>query len=709
MNFENLKKDVPLQYINTNFNLHLSQTHLSTMKKRVFLFLLLTLSSVLTFAQEYTYNYGKVTDNELSMKVYKPDSTTSAVTIYKNVIAKYSYKRERFIIEYNYETKIKVLKPGGVKYADIKIPVYDKGKSDIFKESVSKIEAYAYNLENGKVNKTKMDKSYIFEERVTPYYKQIKFSIPAVKEGTVIEYKYLLTSEFPHQIEECVFQQDIPVIYSNYDVTIPQYFDFNVELKGKEKINVSESVVEQSANGENEYHQTYSVRFNSRRIFLTVINLPAIKDEPNIWCPDDFRTKVTFELKGTRFPGSDYKPYTSTWEDIDELLKKDEDFGAILNMSNPFKEEMRTANILSLPNKRDKIRAIFQLLKSKISWDGTYRFYGSNVKKALKSGTGSNADINFILMSMLKDAGIESFPVMMSKRDLGRLPNLFPSINKLNTFIVAINDDENSTVYLDGSVTNGDINILPPVLMVEKARIFDQNGKGSWVDLTNIGKNSVTALTSGTITPEGIVNGEQKVSYTGEQAYKFRKLFNEAKDSTSFIEKKELEYGISIKKSSFSEVNSFTSNVKEQFSFTKELSHNDDHIYINPLIFPHLTENQFTKEERKLPVEFDYPYTFKQITTLNIPEGYQVEEIPKPVMIHLDNDGCICTYNVQVLGNTIQVGYTFSLNRIFYNNDEYPALRQLWGTVVNKNTELLVLRKATSQPTKTEEKQTSQL
>jgi predicted membrane chloride channel (bestrophin family) len=86
-----------------------------------------------------------------------------------------------------------------------------------------------------------------------------------------------------------------------------------------------------------------------------------------------------------------------------------------------------------------------------------------------------------------------------------------------------------------------------------------------------------------------------------------------------------------------------------------------------------------------------------------------VEEIPKPVMIHLDNDGCICTYNVQVLGNTIQVGYTFSLNRIFYNNDEYPALRQLWGTVVNKNTELLVLIKMTSQPTKTEEKQTSQL
>ena len=187
------------------------------MKKYVSLFLFLALSSILTFAQKYSYNYGKVTDNELSMKVYKPDSTTSAIIIYKNVIAKYIYKREHFIIEYNYETKIKVLKPEGIKYTDIKIPVYDIGKSDLFKESVSKIKAYAYNLENDKVNKTKMDKSYIFKERITPYYKQIKFSILAVKEGTVIENKYLLTFEFPPQIEECVFQQDIPVIYSNYE------------------------------------------------------------------------------------------------------------------------------------------------------------------------------------------------------------------------------------------------------------------------------------------------------------------------------------------------------------------------------------------------------------------------------------------------------------------------------------------------------------
>jgi len=679
------------------------------MKRFINLLLFIILPTFFISAQEYNYNYGNITDNELSMKTYKPDSTASAVTIYKNLIAKYKYKSNKFIIEYNYENKIKVLKSEGVEFANITIPFYDKGESGSPKEIVSNIEAYSYNLENGKVKKTKMDKNYIFEEQVNPFWKQIKFSIPAVKEGTVIEYKYKLTSEFPDQIAECIFQQDIPVIYSNYDISIPQYFDFNAELKGQERINVAESIVRQTISADDEYHRTFSVTFNSRRLFFTVINLPAIKDEPNIWCPDDFRTKVTFELKGTQFPDSEYKPYTSTWEKIDELLKKEEHFGKALDMTNPFREEMRAMNITSLPTTKEKIRTLFQYIKTKISWDGNYRFYGENIKKAIKSGKGSNADINFVFISMLKDAGIEAFPVMMSKRDRGRLPVTFPSVYKLNTFIVGIHDTDSTTVYLDGSVKNGDIDILPPVLMVDRARTYNTNGEGSWVNLTNVGKNSINSLIKVSITPEGLIEGEKTISYTGEQASSFRNLFYAAKDSAAFIEKTELEDGISIMESSFNNLNSFTSNVQGKLLFKKEVTHNNDYIYLNPMIFPHLTKNPFTNEERKLPVEFDYPYTYKLTAVLNIPKGYQVEELPKSAKINMVKDGCTCLYNVKIIDNMIQLGYTFSLNKIQYSKEEYETLRKFWGTIVNKNNELIVLKKIAIQPATIAQKQTSQL
>ena len=679
------------------------------MKEAATLFLFFISSITALFAQEYNFNYGKITDNEISMKTCKLDTNASAVVVYKNLIAKYNYKNDGFIIEYNYESKIKILKSEGVKYANIAIPIYDKGESDSPKEFVSNIEAYAYNIEDGKIKKTKMDKKYIFEERVNPYYKQIKFSIQAVKEGTVIEYKYKVTSDFPDQIADCVFQQDIPVMYSNYDIQIPQYFDFNAELKGQEQIKVAESVVTQTISIKDKYDQYFSVNFNNRRIFLTVINLPAIKDEPNIWCSDDFRTKVTFELKGTQFPDSEYKHYTSTWEKIDERLKGEKLFGEILKMKNPFREEMRALNITSLPTNAEKIRTLFQYLKTRISWDGTYRFYANDINKTIKNGAGSNADINFILISMLKDVAIEAFPVMMSKRDEGRLPVLFPSVYKLNTFIVGIHDTDSTTVYLDGSVHNGDINILPPVLMVDRARVYNADGPGSWVNLTNVGKNSVTELITGAITPEGIIKGERKVSYDGEYASGFRNVFYEAKDSAAYIEKAESEAGISIKECSFKDISCFSSRVQEKLSFTKEITFNENHIYLNPMIFPHLTKNQFTKEERKLPVEFDYPYTFKITAILSIPKGYQVEEIPKPVKINMDKEGCSCIYNIQIADNNIELGYIFSLKRVLYTQDEYASLRQLWGTIVNKNNEQIVLKKIVPQPGTTVQKQTSEL
>ena len=677
------------------------------MKKTILMSLLFITSAITASAQEFSTRYGKITKNELSMTSYPKDTTATAVTLYKNVEARYAYIYGKFVIEYYYETKIKILKAEGKEYADVNIPFYNTGKSGDAKETVSRIEAYAYNLEDGKINKTKMEKSYIFEEQQNANLKQIKFSIPSVKAGTVIEYKYNITSELYWQFADMIIQQNIPVMYAKYEVQIPEYFKYNIETRGGEFLKTEEVPSNQNFTVMGDDHLTSSVNCSSRQLTFTANDLPALKDEPNVWCAEDFCTKVTFELKGIQFPNSIYESYTTDWNKIEELLKNENDFGGLLKLKNPFKEEMNALNMKDLST-QDKIRSIYQLLKKKISWNENYHFYGNEIKKAIKNGSGSNADINFILISMLKDAGINAFPIMMSTRDQGRLPLTYPSINKLNTFIVGINDTDSTIVYLDGSVKNGDINILPPKLMVDRARIYNVNGKGDWIDLTNIGRNSVNTLIKGSITPEGKVEGERITYYFGEYAEQIRTSFKAAKDSTTYIEKKETEDGIAAKGFSFKNLNNFSSSVQENLAFNKEAIFNDEHIYLNPMIFPHLTKNQFTSETRKLPIEFGYPQTFKLTCVLDIPQGYQVEELPKSVKINLDKDGCSCTYNIKVIDNKIQLLYIFSLTRILYSKEEYASLRNFWGTIVDKNNEQIVLKKADPQNTAAP-KQTSQL
>lgn len=46
------------------------------------------------------------------------------------------------------------------------------------------------------------------------------------------------------------------------------------------------------------------------------------------------------------------------------------------------------------------------------------------------------------------------------------------------------------------------------------------------------------------------------------------------------------------------------------------------------MLFPQLKSNPFIQTERVLPIEFPYPYKFTMLSTLTLPEGYEVEELP---------------------------------------------------------------------------------
>lgn len=163
------------------------------------------------------------------------------------------------------------------------------------------------------------------------------------------------------------------------------------------------------------------------------------------------------------------------------MLLEDESFGGLLRMRNPYHKEIKSLHLDKLPSQLEQISAIFLFLKKKLSWNGQYSLYGNEVKKVIKDQTGSNADFNFILMSMLRDAQIPCYPVVMSRRDAGRLPISHPSILKLNTFIVGIADTDSTFVFLDGSIDYGFINVLSPILMVDQARIINDMGASYWV------------------------------------------------------------------------------------------------------------------------------------------------------------------------------------------------------------------------------------
>ena len=644
--------------------------------------------TVSTFAQEFSTKYGKVTDDELAMTTYAPDTTASAVVLFKKGVTFYEIIADDFRVNYHVEKKIKVLKPEGSEYADVVIRYYNNESHPNRKEIVTQIEAVAYNVENGKVVKTKMSKDYIFRERINNNYMQVKFSVPAVKEGTVIEYKYKILSDLYSWLYTWEMQEDIPVVHSSYDLTMLEYFRFNMEMRGKEKIDLKEknSSVALTLTG------GYVVRPNSRNLIFTGNNLPAVKGDSYVWCAEDYISKITFELLGVDFPGQMYRSFTSDWAKIDELLFKDEDFGRLLKMRNPFKDEMILLGLDRL-SANEKIARIFCFLKQKISWNGKYALFGGEGKKAIKEGTTDNAELNFILISMLKDAGFTAYPVIMSRRDRGIIPYTHPSIDKINTFVVGVQNSDSTTIYLDGSIEHGFFNVLPPVLLTNRARIVSEAPGEKWVNLTRLTNNQRRSLITATINENGELEGTRNDMYSGQYAATYRQFYKSAKDSLEYIEKKEAEENIKILSCKQEEMLAFSPDVKEYITFTKSISSGGDYLYINPMIFKHIDKNPFIQESRDLPIEYPYSYIVRQSVSITIPKGYQVEELPKQNVINMENNSGNCRYLIQHMGNTITLTYQCTLNDIFYAQTDYLKLKSFWENVAEKNNEMIVLKK----------------
>lgn len=658
--------------------------------KYALLLVTLTLSFFLS-AQEtpFTPNskFGKPTQEELTMTTYVPDSSATAVILYKQTSANYIWGIEDFRLVYRYKVRIKILKPEGTSYANITIPYYEPKNNSQRKESILQLDADAYNLENGKVVRTKMKKDLVFKERISDNYMQLKFSVPQVKEGTVIEYEYQRQSDLYYIIDDWKAQDEIPTLYTEYDITIPEYFKFSVDMHGFEPL----------SNKETPCNTDFSIKgqilkCSASNILFKGYKLPALKDDSYVWCLDDYCTQVGFELKGFEFPGALYQSFTKTWENIDEMLRSDSDFGSRLKMNNPLKEEMATLKLDQMKGCVEKTAAIYSLLKNKVRWNEKYTLYGKSAKQIMKEGTGSNADINFILISMLKDAGIEAYPVLLSRRSIGRLPVTHPSIQKLNTFVVAIVENDTTNHYIDGSIEDGYINTLPPTFLVDRARILTPTGS-AWVNLQNADKNYIRCNVTAALAPDGTIAGTRQTLYVGQHAANLRNKYRNAKDSTDFINKLGTEENITVKSYEAKDIKNFSPQVQEVLQFEKQSTTNDQFIYVNPLIFLQVSESPFKQVERKLPVEYPYTTTLSVFVNLTLPEGYTIDELPKSLQIVMEDQQIRCRYNVTRSGNVININYLFRQNTLLFAPNEYPELKKLWETIAEKNTEMLVLKK----------------
>ncbi len=634
--------------------------------------------------------YGNATMDELNMTVYPEDTTASAVILLKKGDLRFIFSElYGFQFEYAIQVKIKILKTEGLDWCNQEISYYETNRST--KEQINGLSGTTYNLEDGKITKTKLAKEFITDEDIDNTLKVKKFSMPAAKVGSVIEYKYTIVSDYYYNLRDFRFQESIPIAYVNFEAKIPEYFRYNINYQGYAKLNSVKEPDNESFHirYKDDYGrlQATTVRCNAETLKSEGFNIPAMKKEAYLWTINDYITQVSFELKSIQMPYSMTKNMSNSWETIDKDILSSS-LGSNMKKADLFKEEIAKGETTL-----KRAKEIQDMVKYRVKWNDKRAIVPGNLKDALKDGIGSSADVNFLLINALKAGGFDAYPVILSTRTNGRLPISHPSITAFNYVITALKIDS-LMYYTDASAKYGDWNLLPEKCMVPQARIMSESG-GRWVNLSNVSNGSVLKTAKFTFNESKYI-GTIADTRKGNAAYDLKVSYYNHKNKEDFIESLAKRTNCKIDSFSVSAIDDTSAPIKVEYTQVADASLGDDFLYINPMIEKHIAENPFQREKREYPVEFDYLTNYLQVVDIEIPEGYVVDELPQAAKLVLNDNDIVLTYRLAQAGNAIKLHYQFQLKKLTFLPEEYESLKDFYAKIVAKNSEQIVLKKASA-------------
>ncbi|MCG8701714.1 MAG: DUF3857 domain-containing protein, partial [Bacteroidales bacterium] len=443
------------------------------MKLRKLTLALTVLLSATVFAGKDKIKFGKIPVEDVKMAVYEADSNAEAVFLHDEGQTYFIFEGSFFKMIYERHFRIKILSNEGLHWADIEIPYY-VGSGGTEEEDVYQIKAVTHNYEDGEVVTEKFDKKDIYKEKASKYYKQIRFAMPKVKVGSVIEVTYTKKSDNFSLLSDWQFQYTIPVRHSEYTVKTPEYFIYKESMGGYLRYNRG---TKSSSGKIGELHYSVDERHYS------MDNIPAFNVEPMCSNPYNYVSQVSFELE--YFNGTDfnyYKDFSSSWAEVIDDMLEAEGMGKEMQKNPGFIKDQ--ANVIKLAAKSDveKIQMAYEWVKSKIMWNGVngdYKQHGIN--KAFKEGKGNTADVNFTLISLLRNCGFITHPVVLSTRKNGIIRPGQVTAMKFNYVICYVELGDNY-LLLDATDKYCPLNILPKRCLNGKGRIVSAT-KNEWVDL----------------------------------------------------------------------------------------------------------------------------------------------------------------------------------------------------------------------------------
>lgn len=634
-------------------------------------------------AQNADVRFGRVSYDDFQLHERVDDEDASAIILFDQ--GEVYFGRNLNLLFHRHRRIYIVNAAGAERWGNVEIPFYASNRS----QQVRNIRGRTYNLQGGNINRDNLRSRDVFEEKITDDWSMMKFAFPNVQPGSIIEYSYTVESQGGSFLRDWVFQTSEPTLYSEYIAYIPDEFRYMSISQGSDRYTVREST-------------PYDIH-SRPGIFATVngglrnrwvaTDVPAIRTEPFMTTASDYNMQIRFQLSEVVFPGRNPQRFMQTWDQLAKDLMDNRYLGRQISANREIRAAVEEI-VDGLTSNLDRAKAIYAYVANNISWNRSRGiFTDEGVNNAFSRKTGNGADIAYLTIAMMREAGLEAWPVLLSTRNNGRLVWQYPLATQFNHVVVYV-DTREGEFLLDPSVDDLPFGLLGYQSLNEHGWLLDRDNPQQ-INLVPTDHYHSRSMANFEMLPDGTLLGQIQIRYHGYEALEVRNRLRSTAEQTDFILNNVLK-GMpesSITYHSFSNLD----DPEQPLVLTVSLENNQyisqagDVYYFNPIALNRMTSNLFSAEQRTFPVDIGHSLETTYIMSFAVPTGYEIEELPDPVRV-LFRDMGVFQQVYQVQDDLLQVMSAWQINNPYIVPELYQDLRAFFGDIVDAHNVQIVIR-----------------
>ena len=527
--------------------------------------------------------------------------------------------------------RIKILTEEGRKYADVEVP-FDKGK-----ESIHGVQARTIHPDGSivKFDGTVYEKPIVQARGVKWLAKT--FTMPDVRVGSIIEYRYRHEFQSGYVFNShWILSQDL--FTKDAKFSLDPYRAF--ELRYSWPIGLP-------AGTDRPKEERGKIRLESRDVpaFVTEEFMPP---ENELKFRVDFIYISDFDPRPEKDPEVYWKKYgKKTYHAVDDFVDKHRAMTeAAAQIVDP--GDSPGVKLRKIYERTLRIRNLsFERQKTQQEADRENLKTAKNVEDLWKQGYGDGNQITWLFLALVRAAGIQADPVIVSTRDERFFDYRIQNPAELNSNVVMATLD-GKQMFLDPGTAFAPFGLLPWSETAVRGRRLDKDG-GTWVQtpITEAEESRVERKGNLKLAANGTLEGKMTVTFTGEEALWRRHEERNEDDAgrKQFLEdeiKADIPSGIVVELANHPDWNSASPTLVAEYDLKIPgwASIAGQRAVMPVGLFGGQERRTFQHQTREHPLYFAFRHQSADDVTIELPPNWQVSSSPQPTR----EDGKVLNY-----------------------------------------------------------------